>query len=81
MQPYVRADKIDDANMQELMAILESAFGNGDKIGTTSNELDTFAQGSKEFSVHYAAFQCLMVILKYDTNAKKASLEGHARLY
>jgi hypothetical protein len=42
---------------------------------TASVELDKLTQGNKEFSQYYAEFQCLMGILDYDSNARKAALK------
>jgi hypothetical protein len=44
-------------------------------VGTASVELDKLTQGNKEFSQYYAEFQCLIAILDYDSNAKKAALK------
>jgi hypothetical protein len=44
-------------------------------VGTASTELDKLTPGNKEFSQYYPEFQCLMAILDYDSNAKKATLK------
>jgi hypothetical protein len=44
-------------------------------VGTVSAELNKLTQGNKKFSQYYAEFQCLMTILDYDSNAKKATLK------
>jgi hypothetical protein len=75
IQPYILPDKINLANMEGLISILEAAFGYPDQVGTASVELDKLTQGNKEFSQYYAEFQRLMAILDYDSNAKKAALK------
>jgi hypothetical protein len=75
IQPYILPDKINLANMEGLISILEAAFGDPDQVGTASAELDKLTQGNKEFSQYYAEFQRLMAILDYDSNAKKAALK------
>jgi hypothetical protein len=74
IQPYVLPDKIKLEIVESLISILEAAFGDPNQVGTMSVELDKVTQGNKEFSQYYAEFQCLMGILEYDSNAKKAAL-------
>jgi hypothetical protein len=61
--------------VESIISILKAAFGDPDQVGTTSAELDKLTQGNKEFGQDYAEFQCLMAILDYDSNAKKAALK------
>jgi hypothetical protein len=61
--------------MEALISILEAAFSNPNQVGTASAELDKLIQGNKQFSQYYAEFQCLIAILKYDSNIKKAALK------
>jgi hypothetical protein len=75
IQPYILPDKIKLDNMEACISILEAAFGHPDQVGTASAELDKLTQGNKEFSQYYAEFQCLMAILDYNSNAKKAALK------
>jgi hypothetical protein len=44
-------------------------------VGTASADLNKVTQGNKEFSQYYVEFQCLMAILDYGSNAKKATLK------
>jgi hypothetical protein len=75
IQPYVLPDKINLGNVEALISILEATFGDPDQVGMASAELDKLTQGNKEFSQYYAEFQCLMAILDYDSNTKKAALK------
>jgi hypothetical protein len=75
IQPYVQTDKISLDDVEALINILEAAFGDPDKVGTASGELDRLMQGNREFSIYYAEFQRLMAILDYDSKAKKAALK------
>jgi hypothetical protein len=75
IEPYILADRINFENIEELIGILNTAFGDPDQVGGASVELDKLTHGGKEFSQCYAKFQCLMAILDYDTNVKKAALK------
>jgi hypothetical protein len=75
IQPYVQTDKISLDNVEALINILEAAFGDPDKVGMASGELDRLMQGNREFSIYYAKFQRLMAILDDDSKAKKAALK------
>jgi hypothetical protein len=75
IQPYILPNKIKLDNVEALMSILETAFGDRDQVGTASTELDKLTQGNKEFSQYYVEFQYLMAILDYDSNAKKAAFK------
>jgi hypothetical protein len=75
IQPYILPNKIKLDNVEVLISILEATFGDPNQVGTASAELDKLTQGNKEFSQYYAEFQCLIAILDYDSNAKKAALK------
>jgi hypothetical protein len=75
IQPYILPNEIKLDNVEALISILEATFGDPDQVGTTSTELDKHTQGNKEFSPYYMEFQCLIAILDYDSNAKKAALK------
>jgi hypothetical protein len=75
IQHYILPDKMNLANVEALISILEATFGDPDQVGTASVEIDKLTQGNKEFSQYYAEFQCLMALLDYDSNAKKAALK------
>jgi hypothetical protein len=75
IQPYIQTDKISLDDIEVLIKILEAAFGDPDKVGMASGELDHLTQGNCEFSIYYAEFQRLMAILDYNSKAKKAALK------
>jgi hypothetical protein len=62
-------------DIEALIKILEATFGDPDKVGMASGELDCLMQGNCEFSIYYAEFQRLMAILDYNSKAKKAALK------
>jgi hypothetical protein len=74
IQPYIQTDKISLEDVEALIKTLEATFGNPDEIGMASRELDCLTLGNCEFSIYYMEFQRLMVILDYDSKAKKAGL-------
>jgi hypothetical protein len=61
--------------VEVLISIPKAAFGDANQVGTTSAELNKLTQGNKEFSQYFAEFQCLMAILNYNSNAKKATIK------
>jgi hypothetical protein len=75
IQPYVQTDKISLPDIEALIKFLEATFGDPDKLGMASGELDCLTAGNCEFSIYYAEFQYLMAILDYDSRAKKATLK------
>jgi hypothetical protein len=74
IQPYVHSDKIELTDVESFIDILEATFGDPNKVGIASPELDKLCQGNREFSQCCAEFQCCMAILGYDVNEKRAAL-------
>jgi hypothetical protein len=75
IQPYIQTNKMSLEDIKALIKILEAAFSNPNEVRMASGELDYLIQGNHEFSIYYAEFQCLIVILDYNSKAKKAALK------
>ena len=57
VQSYVENDKVNLANLATLIAILDTAFGNPNRVAEAESKLLTLQQGAREFMLYYAAFQ------------------------
>jgi hypothetical protein len=64
--------RIPDVN--GLLEIISTAFGDPDEIGTAEREMRTLRQKNSDFATYYAEFCRLMTILKWDTRARRAAL-------
>lgn len=71
---YVKVDKIDLDNMNEMWEVLDGAYDDPDRKGTAERELRKLKQTNREFSVYLADFQRLMAELQWDTPAKRVAL-------
>ena len=50
-------DKVNLANLAALIAILDTAFGNPNRVAKAESKLSTLQQGAREFALYYAEFQ------------------------
>ena len=57
VQSYVENDKVNLANLTALIAILDTAFGNPNRVTEAKFKLSTLQQGAREFVLYYAEFQ------------------------
>ena len=57
VQSYVENDKVNLANLAALIAILDTAFGNPNRVAEAESKLSTLQQGAREFALYYAEFQ------------------------
>ena len=57
LQSYVENDKVNLANLAALITILDTTFGNPNKVAEAKSKLSTLLQGAKEFALYYAEFQ------------------------
>jgi hypothetical protein len=64
--------RIPDVN--GLLEILSTAFGDPDEVGTAEREMRSLRQKNTDFATYYAEFCRLMTILKWDTRARRAAL-------
>ena len=56
VQSYVENDKVNWANLAALIAILDTAFGNPNRVAEAKSKLSTLQQGTREFALYYAKF-------------------------
>ena len=57
VQSYVENDKVNLANLAALIAILDTAFGNPNRVAKAESKLSTLQQSVREFALYYAEFQ------------------------
>ena len=57
VQSYVGNDKVNLANLAALIAILDTAFGNSNRVAEAESKLSTVQQGVREFAKYYVEFQ------------------------
>ena len=58
VQSYVENDKVNLANLAALITILDTTFGNPNRVAEAESKLSTLQQGTKEFVLYYTEFQC-----------------------
>ena len=58
VQSYVENDKVNLANLATLIAILDTAFSNPNRVAEAESKLSTLQQGAREFALYYTEFQC-----------------------
>ena len=57
VQSYVENDEVNLANLAALIVILDTAFGNPNRVAEAEFKLSTLQQGVREFILYYAEFQ------------------------
>ena len=67
-------DKVNLANLAALITILDTAFGNPNRVTEAKSKLSTLQQGAREFTLSYAEFQYYAVDVQWDEVAKLAAL-------
>ena len=58
VQSYVQNDKVNLANLAALITILDTAFGNPNRVAEAESKLSTLQEGARDFALYYAEFQC-----------------------
>ena len=74
VQSYVENDKVHLANLARLIAILDTAFGNPNRVAEAKSKLSTLQQGAREFTLYYAEFQHYAADVQWDEVAKLVAL-------
>ena len=74
VQSYVENDKVNFANLVTVIAILDTAFGNPNRIAKAKSKLSTLLQGAREFTLYYAEFQRYTIHVQWDKVAKLVAL-------
>ena len=54
--PHIEDDRIDLDDLAELIGILETAFGDPDRVAIAERKLRSLCQAKRDFSTYYAAF-------------------------
>jgi hypothetical protein len=73
IQPFVQNDRIDLPDLAGLITILDTAFGNPNRVAEAEAKLATIQQGTREFSSYYAEFQRHAAEVTWDDVAKLAA--------
>ena len=58
VQSYVENDKVNLEYLAVLITILDTAFGNPNRVAEAESKLSTLQQGTREFALYYMEFQC-----------------------
>lgn len=73
--PFVRDGEFALEDSDEIIRILEAAFGDPDPAATARAKLHGLKQGKKEFTVYFSEFQMLVSKLSWDEHAKLDALK------
>lgn len=73
---FVRNDRIDLANFESLVQILETAFGDPDRKATAETKLLSLRQANRDFSTYFAEFQRYASEVEWNNAAKLARLRN-----
>jgi hypothetical protein len=57
-----------------LISLLDTVFGDPNRIATTERELEHLTQGSRDFSAYFANFQRLAADVDWNEQAQKHAL-------
>ena len=74
VQSYVENDKINLANLATLIAVLDTAFSNPNRVAEAESKLSTLQQSAREFALYYAEFHRYAADVQWDKVAKLAAL-------
>lgn len=72
--PFIRPNNINLIDITALLRILESAFGDPDRIATAEQKIDNLKQKNKDFASYYAEFQRYASDLDWNESAKLSAL-------
>jgi len=73
--PLVQNGAFQLNDSDDIIRILEAAFGDPDPAATACTKLHGLKQGKKEFTTYFAEFQMLVSILSWDEHAKLDALK------
>ena len=73
--PHITNDCINLENVGSLISILETAFGDPDKIATAERKLRNLRQANQDFSTYYAEFMQYAADTTWNEVAKRLQLE------
>ena len=73
--PHITNDRINLENVASLISILETAFGDPDKVVTMERKLRNIRQANRDFSTYYAEFVHYAADTIWNEAAKRSQLE------
>ena len=73
--PYIRDGVCQLSDYEEILTILEHAFGDPNHAWNAHNDLYCLCQGNKEFSIFFAEFECLAMEGEMSEEALPTMLE------
>jgi len=73
--PFVHNGAFQLNDSEDIIRILEAAFGDPDPAATARTKLHGLKQGKKEFTAYFAEFQMLVSKLSWDKHAKLDTLK------
>ena len=73
--PHIKDDRIDLADLAELIGILETAFGDPDRVAIVERKLRSLRQANWDFSTYYAEFTSYAADTNWNEVAKRLPLE------
>ena len=75
MTPHITNDRINLDNVGSLISILETVFGDPDKVATAKRKLRNLRHANWDFSMYYAEFVCYATDTTWNEAAKRSQLE------
>lgn len=75
VQPYILDDRINLNTLADLLTILDTAFGNPNRVAEAEAKLATIQQGTRDFSSYYAEFQRYAAEVNWDEPSRMAALK------
>jgi hypothetical protein len=73
---FVKADRIDFADAENLFKVIRNTYDDPDRKGTALRNLRNLQQKNKRFQEYYADFQRYVSELDYNNDAKKGVIMG-----
>src|SRR5215213_6605354 len=74
VHPYIRDIHVDLANLPALITILETAFGNPNRVREAESKLNNIQQGTRDFATYHAEFQRYAGEVSWNEASKLAAL-------
>ena len=75
MTPHITNDRINLDNVGSFISILETAFGDPEKVATAERKLRNLWQANRDFSTYYAEFVRYATDTTWNEAAKRSQLE------
>jgi hypothetical protein len=72
--PFIKGETIELKDAEDIIRILQNAFGDPDPVATARTKLANLKQGKKEFNAYFAEFQMLVSKLNWNEDAKLDAL-------